>query len=593
MAVQEDIIVLAKTKLADRPVVWKEAYTKRTLFLKKQFHDVLGPGSYFRYEGHDTDTDDEYFVIVGPAKVHSPKSEFFAGVRKLPADYAAGGLYFHDLDEAMQYAHETWGVAIPKEIRYYDSDDLKGIGPKVKKWKEATEDDDINDEDYLVEWYESIKHGEDTAMPVSDSNEELYFYEQSSTYPFFTRVAMPTWLRHEKGFQWWDVDQVFSGDPDFAAAAELQPSLTTAKNMLLKEKSKRQKQIAEMYGRENATNEAGLYRVWLVHRGDRGTYIVSVGPYCGTYFEQALDKFGVFTKKLNAAKNEQIDAEVESLIREYAEKFGIQLDRNDLKIPEEGSLNPTIEVNKIGRQKVFGSPEWKTQILDRYGVQPGPGMTAKLKIKFDDQMRDWKRQVDEAYAVSQENGEAFERQQPPPPSIGLSRRRIGQQQSRSILRQNVKGLSKLEQVEKYGFDSIQEAVEFLETTGMEGAPLGEVPATTSADLKAARIAKEESDAARGIRRNQRKVSTPLKEPQEKPATEPAAEPVQQVEHIEQHHEIDHSLSDDDMDFESIDSFASSSLTRMIKMAEDLDSRGKHKEAEEIHVILRKHIPLSV
>ena len=53
------IVSLAKTKLADRPLVWKEAYTKHAVFLKRQFHEVLGPGSYFRWEGHDTETDDE------------------------------------------------------------------------------------------------------------------------------------------------------------------------------------------------------------------------------------------------------------------------------------------------------------------------------------------------------------------------------------------------------------------------------------------------------------------------------------------------------------------------------------------------------
>jgi hypothetical protein len=110
----KDIVVVAKTKLADRPVVWKEAYTKKTLFLKKQFHDILGPGSYFRFEGHDTDTNDDYFVIVGPAKVHSPHSQFFAGVRKLPADYPAGGQEFHDIKDAMEYASATWGVSIPE-----------------------------------------------------------------------------------------------------------------------------------------------------------------------------------------------------------------------------------------------------------------------------------------------------------------------------------------------------------------------------------------------------------------------------------------------------------------------------------------------
>jgi len=36
-------------------------------------------------------------------------------------------------------------------------------------------------------------------------------------------------------------------------------------------------------------------------------------------------------------------------------------------------------------------------------------------------------------------------------------------------------------------------------------------------------------------------------------------------------------------------FAQTSLIKMIKMAEELDSKGKSKEAEEIHAILRKHV----
>lgn len=275
-ASQAGIVVEARTKLADRPVVWKEAYTRRTLFLKKQFHETLGPGSYFRFEGHDTDTNDDYFVVVGPAKVHSPKAEFFAGMRKLPADYAAGGLYFHDLKEAIEYANRTWGVPVPDDVRYYDSKDLKGLGSRVAKWKKETEDDDIGDEDYLFDWYESIKGQGGTTMPAG------YFYEQSDSYPFFTKVAMPTWLRREVGFQWWDIDDIMSGqDQSFNAAAASEPHLRMARDSALGEKGKRQKEIEEMYGEEFArpsdTADA-FYKVWLVHRGDRGTYIVAVGP---------------------------------------------------------------------------------------------------------------------------------------------------------------------------------------------------------------------------------------------------------------------------------------------------------------------------
>lgn len=598
------MLVEAKTKLAERPIVWKEKYTKRTLFLKKQYHDVLGPGSYFRFEGHDTESDDDYFVVVGPAKVKSPKSEFFAGVRKLPADYAAGGLNFSSMKEAIDYANETWGVYVPKDLRYYDSNDLKGISQKIDKWKEENEENKTTDEDYLEEWFENLdEHGEST---MSTTNDNSYFYVQSDAYPFFTKVAMPTWLRREVGFQWWDIDDILSGSSEsFNAAAQSDGSLMAARDAAVEEKVKRQSQIGRMYGTEYAAPsnpDEAFYKVWLVYRGDRGTYIVSVGPYCGDYFEQAKDKFGVFTKKLNVATQEQIDAKVGELIREYAEKYNISLTNDDLNVNlEEKPFAGEITLGASGRAKLYGSPEWKRQILDRYGVQPGPGMTARLKERYREQLGEWKRRCDEAYAVSTENGEAFERAQPEPPSIALSKRMYGQQVPRSILRQNVSGGSKLDRIEQFGFDSIQEAVDHLNTTAMPGAPVGRLPHTTRESLAAARQSKAASDAAGGeqpaAKRRNPRIEKLLKDKPEKDMTEiakpvtqpetkekidsPAAEPVQQDPEamVGEFNPFD----DDDFTF-------SSNLSRMIRMAEELDASGKYNEAEGIHKILRKHIP---
>ena len=126
---------LAKTKLVDKNIRWKEGYTDKTSFLRKQFNEIVGPGSYFRYEGEDIDTGAEYYCILSPAKIHNPIAKFFAGVRKLPATYSAGGKYFDSLSSAAQYAHDTWGVPIPNEMRTYTSASLYGISDKVDKWK--------------------------------------------------------------------------------------------------------------------------------------------------------------------------------------------------------------------------------------------------------------------------------------------------------------------------------------------------------------------------------------------------------------------------------------------------------------------------
>ena len=118
---------------------WKEVYTDKTSFLKEQFEAVVGPGSYFRFEGKDLDDGDEYYCIVGPAKIKKPIAKFFAGVRKLPATYSAGGKYFDSLDGAATYARETWGVPTPTSLKPYTSAALYGISKKVNEWKKVKE----------------------------------------------------------------------------------------------------------------------------------------------------------------------------------------------------------------------------------------------------------------------------------------------------------------------------------------------------------------------------------------------------------------------------------------------------------------------
>ena len=130
--------IIAREKLVEKSIDWEEAYTEKTDFLKRQFTDVVGEGSYFRFEGKSPDGD-EYYCIVGPAKIHDPVAKFFAGVRKLPATYSAGGKYFDSLDQAMDYAKDTWGVPKPKSLRPYTSAQLHGIKDKVDKWKAENE----------------------------------------------------------------------------------------------------------------------------------------------------------------------------------------------------------------------------------------------------------------------------------------------------------------------------------------------------------------------------------------------------------------------------------------------------------------------
>jgi len=131
---------IAREKLVEKDIEWKQVYTDKTLFLKEQFEDVVGPGSYFRFEGADKGSDSEYYCIIGPAKIHDPIAKFFAGVRKLPATYSAGGKYFDSLDAAASYARDTWGVPTPNSLRPYTASSLRDIKKKVDKWKDAREE---------------------------------------------------------------------------------------------------------------------------------------------------------------------------------------------------------------------------------------------------------------------------------------------------------------------------------------------------------------------------------------------------------------------------------------------------------------------
>ena len=135
----------AKEKLKEKRINWHQVYTDKTNFLKEMYEAVIGKGCYFRFEGKANDGD-EYYCILGPAKVHDPRAKFFAGVRKLPATYSAGGKYFDSMDGAAAYALETWGVPTPKELKPYTSAALFGISAKVNRYRAEKGDDSSNKE---------------------------------------------------------------------------------------------------------------------------------------------------------------------------------------------------------------------------------------------------------------------------------------------------------------------------------------------------------------------------------------------------------------------------------------------------------------
>ena len=130
----------------DKKIKWEEAYTPKTEFLKNQFEATVGRKSYTRWEGNEIGGPGKWYVVVSPADVHEHKrAKFFAGVRKLPDSYPAGGKYFDTIREAYEYAFDTWGTPKLANIPYYTSGDLKGISSRIEKWKKKKEEQEDKD----------------------------------------------------------------------------------------------------------------------------------------------------------------------------------------------------------------------------------------------------------------------------------------------------------------------------------------------------------------------------------------------------------------------------------------------------------------
>ena len=112
--------------IRERGIRWVETYGDKSTHLKREMHDQIGPGSYFRWEGHDSTTGNDYYVVVSPGFSKKKGYFFFAGLRKMPADHGASGKKFSTQAEALTHAFETWGVPRPQEkpAKPYTTNDI-------------------------------------------------------------------------------------------------------------------------------------------------------------------------------------------------------------------------------------------------------------------------------------------------------------------------------------------------------------------------------------------------------------------------------------------------------------------------------------
>lgn len=118
----------AGKRIKDRGIHWKETYTEKTLEHKEKYEEEIGPGSYFRWEGHDNTTGNDYYIVAGPGQSKTKGKLFFSGIRKLPAEYSPNGEYFNTLRKALVYAKDMWGVRLPPGFKQeYTSENLVNV----------------------------------------------------------------------------------------------------------------------------------------------------------------------------------------------------------------------------------------------------------------------------------------------------------------------------------------------------------------------------------------------------------------------------------------------------------------------------------
>ena len=321
----------AREKLVEKDIKWEQVYTDKTSYLKEQYNDVIGVGSYFRFEGEASDGDN-YYCILGPAKIHKPRAKWFAGVRKLPATYSAGGKYFDSMDTAARYAKETWGVPTPKELKPYTSAQLFGISEKIDKWKAEREENEENKE-------------ENEAILKNKESYNWSRFVKCFNLAKFNKEAMGT-VRQENRpiYSWFDVNNLsMENNSQWAALVRSAPSLSSVLREGQRMHNSNKSKIINRYGLTDNQVDQCL-KTYVGYDVNFGGYILSVGPYLGKQLRDSWDKFAFYVLRKGHANEDEMQQAVDKQMSNYATNFGVQLEPADFKFvgkllesePEEG-----------------------------------------------------------------------------------------------------------------------------------------------------------------------------------------------------------------------------------------------------------------
>ena len=370
------ILKIARKKLAEKAVSWEEVYTPDTAYFKEMYDEVVGKGSYFRFEGKDPETGDWHMVIVGPAKMKDPEAKFFSGQRKLPSTYSASGEYFSDLKGALNHASNNWGVQIPSDANLGLTEaNLKGLGDKLEKWRE-----DNSKEDVVAKFRKTITD------PKNDP--------RSASSDGFQKTAMgavPFYRRQPS--RYFDIDSLDHGyPPDWEQIVASWPDVVAELEYARGFRNDLRKKLMDLYGDQGAQQD--MHKVWLAinpqldpHGEPYGSHLLSVGPYLGTKFKYAANKFGSFTQKLTVTHPDEMAQTIAEQINRYNEMYGVQLHPQDFDTPQaiaDRYLEHLVRVNSNAKDAI------SARLADELNISQGSrGWKDRVSVAIETRQREW------------------------------------------------------------------------------------------------------------------------------------------------------------------------------------------------------------
>ncbi|MCK9433816.1 MAG: hypothetical protein M0R32_03120 [Candidatus Cloacimonetes bacterium] len=418
----------ARKKLADKSVSWEEIYTPDTAYFKAMYDDILGKGSYFRFEGKDSETGDWHMVVVAPAKMHDPQSKFFAGQRKLPSDYSASGEYFPDLKQALNHANNHWGITFPSDANLgLSSGDLKGIGDKADEWRSENKKEDI-----------VAKFDKKITDPKNDPR-------SASVNGKLIRCAMAEEkFRNRPASRYFDLDELDREMPaDWDQVVEAWPNIVVELEYARSLRASLREMLMERYGNRGADPE--MHKMWLANCPEPsakkgkpyGSHIVSIGPYLGKKFSDgAANTFSPFTQSLTVYNPEDIQRTLTKAINDYQEEFGVLLNPQDFSLPKQVAnkfMQHFVKLKASGKEKLLGSVAtgtgistedtgWKSVVEQRIEAQQKEWLARQQpNLKLDDlKTKDVNGHIVaawEAYRTAIQNGENV----PKPPMLDVTK----------------------------------------------------------------------------------------------------------------------------------------------------------------------------